>query len=113
MALRSNHRLSRFLLILAKLATLNKEKTYELGSDEIETYKLHHPHIAPDLRDGICRQSCLSDVYSFGYMLNVLTKKLRMDSQMHSSLRAIATECMHYSEDSRPEIEDIVHLLMN
>ena len=36
-----------------------------------------------------------------------------MDAPVHSSLRAIATECMHYSENSRPEIEDVVHLLMN
>ena len=110
------HQSSSILPILVdfgKACYLEHGKKYELVSDEIETYKLHHPHIAPDLRDGKCRQSYSSDVYSFGYMLYMLTKRVRMDAPVHSSLRAIATECMHYRENSRPEIEDVVHLLMN
>ena len=34
--------------------------------------KKDHPHIAPDLRDGICKQSTLSDVFSLGRMIKLV-----------------------------------------
>ena len=35
-------------------------------------YKRHHCHIAPDLHDGLCKQSTESDIFSLGKILNLI-----------------------------------------
>ena len=40
--------------------------TCRLSQNQKGYYKVNHPHITPDLRDGLCQQSELSDVYSLG-----------------------------------------------
>ncbi len=41
-------------------------KFYSLSVKDREQYKHDHPQIAPDLRDGCCKQTEASDIYSFG-----------------------------------------------
>ena len=50
-------------------------KLYRLTSKEREEYKINHPQIAPDLRDGLCKQSEASDIYSYGRIANMVSRK--------------------------------------
>ena len=45
-------------------------KLYKLTSNEKEEYKTCRAHIAPDLHDGVCRQTTHSDIYSLGHIVN-------------------------------------------
>ena len=46
---------------------------YTLSPEDIKVYKTKHPHIAPDLRDGLRCQDKFSDIYSFGRVLLINT----------------------------------------
>ena len=45
-----------------KACEIKEEKLYKLSEGEKQQYARHHSHIAPGLRDGICRQSVSSDI---------------------------------------------------
>ena len=55
-----------------KACYLCDEKSYKLTDSQKKRYKANHPHIAPNLRDGICTQSVQSDVYSFARMIKLI-----------------------------------------
>ena len=50
-------------------------KKYTLTDYDRKLYKTRHPHIAPDLRDGLTNQDKYSDVYSAGCLLILLMEK--------------------------------------
>lgn len=54
------------IIDFGKACDLTNGKSYKLSDIQKERYKKDHPHIAPDLRDGACKQSTLSDVYALG-----------------------------------------------
>lgn len=54
------------IIDFGKACEASKGKSYTLSHSQKEYYKLHHPQIAPDLRDGKSKQSASSDIYSFG-----------------------------------------------
>ena len=96
------------LVDFGKACFLGQGKNYKsLTSSEREEYKLHHPHLAPDLRDGLCEQAFPSDVYSFGYLLYTLAKKKDIGTK-RNHLKALSKECMSYNADERPEMRDVV-----
>ena len=97
------------LVDFGKACYMGQGKHYKLTSEEKEEYKLHHSHLAPDVRDGICEQSFLSDVYSFGHLLYTLAKNKKIDQRLH--LKALSKECMQYNAHNRPEMNDVVHSL--
>lgn len=70
-----------------------------------------HPHIAPDLRDGLCAQSKFSDVYSFGRVLRILFKKVPFSSI--PTLGTIAHECIKYNCIDQPTTNDVYISLTN
>ena len=52
-----------------KACRISEGKYYSLTQEEKKRYKTRHPQIAPDLRDGRCRQSVTTDIYSIGRIL--------------------------------------------
>lgn len=45
-----------------KACEVSKGRSYKLSAGQKHYYKLHHPHTAPDLRDGTNSQSVSSDI---------------------------------------------------
>ena len=60
------------IIDFGKACDISKGKHYHLSKDEKEQYKIDHPHIAPDLRDGLCHQCVFSDIYSFGRIISII-----------------------------------------
>ena len=50
-------------------------RSYSLSEKERRRYSLEHPQVAPDLRDGHCKQSQFSDVYALGRVLKQINDK--------------------------------------
>lgn len=50
------------IIDFGKACEISKGKVYNLSPSEKEHYIAHHPHIAPDQRDGLCSQSTSSDI---------------------------------------------------
>jgi len=91
-----------------KACALTSGKRYELKKEEKEEYKKNHPHIAPDLRDGICKQSASSDIFSLGRVIDTINNSTAM---CNKNLDHISKRCMHYSGHIRPELCIIVKML--
>ena len=79
-------------------------KLYKLTDHEKEQYKVCHPPIAPDLRNGLCRQSAMSDVYALGRIINTVNG---ISYLQNKNLQEFSETCMHYNEKSRPEMSAI------
>ena len=84
-------------------------KMYHLTVKERDVYKTDHPQIAPDLRDGHCKQSEASDVYSLGRIMYrmYLAKKC----QEWPSVKDTIKQCMAYSSAARPRTSSIRDML--
>ena len=93
--------LGAVVIDFGKACEIKNGQTYHLSEDQKELYKLNHPHIAPDLRDGRCKQSPASDIYSLGRIMSIITKKaiLKDDHLIKSS-----SDCMQYDSSLRPNI---------
>ena len=61
------------IIDFGKACDIGKGRSYSLSQSQKDYYKKHHPHIAPDLRDGLCKQSERSDIC---YHLSVIHKLL-------------------------------------
>lgn len=88
------------IIDLGKACEIDEGKWYHLTKQEKEKYKLHHPQIAPDLRDGLCKQSEATDVYSFGRMMNMMITNANIQSQ---AVKSLSEQCMQYDGCLRPE----------
>lgn len=64
-------------------------------------YKTCHPQIAPDLRDGRCKQSVTTDIYSIGRVLNAINVNSSLNND---KVKEITEQCMQYSESLRPDV---------
>ena len=84
-------------------------KKYTLSSEEIKEYKSKHPHIAPDLRDGFCSQDKLSDVFSFGRLVSIISKEVLPIP----ALCSLMSECMKVDAVERPNTKDLHTFLKN
>ena len=58
------------------------------------------------MTDGLCVQSPLSDVYSFGRLLNKVAKSYFSE---HTGLYDLCTKCMEYNSALRPNL----HIILN
>ena len=67
------------LIDFGKGCLVKNGKSYKLSESSKEYYTQYHPQIAPDLRNGHCQQSSLSDVYSFGRIIH------QVNEHFHSS----------------------------
>ena len=62
---------------------------------------LHHPHIASDLRDGLCSQSVSSDIFSLGRVISIINSE---SSIKNETLNGLSHRCMQYHMHLRPDI---------
>ena len=57
-------KLKPYIIDFGKACPVTKGRMYTLTNAEISIYKKEHPQIAPDLRDGLVKQSISSDIFS-------------------------------------------------
>lgn len=79
-------------------------KKYTLTDSDRKLYKTRHPHIAPDLRDGLTKQDKYSDVYSAGRLLILLMEKKVL---VNPAIYKLANLCTTYSAIERPSSNDL------
>ena len=84
-------------------------KLYHLSTTDKEVYRKRHPQVAPELRDGISKQSTASDVYSFGRILSAINKE-KLSIPVLTSMSAM---CLDYDYDKRPSTNDLCTFLEN
>ena len=99
--------LRAFVVDFGKACKMSVGKQYHLSHDQKEMYKKEHQQIAPDLRDGIAKQSTSTDVYSFGRVLKRINRIF-----IHSSnMEELVKKCLCYSSSNRPTISEILTAL--
>ena len=81
-------------------------RKYSLSYEQIKVYKTKHPHIAPDLRDGLCCQSEATDIYSFGRIL--LQKHFKIPF-----VSSLSNECLIYDSIRRPSTKELYTSIIN
>lgn len=96
------------IIDFGKACSLTEGKKYTLNYKQREHYKINHPHVAPDVRDGLYKQSDASDVYSFGRMINVINS-VSLDNKV---LKELSLRCMQYQSQVRPNIKSIRQMLI-
>ena len=84
-------------------------KQYHLTATQQCLYEHNHPQVAPDLRDGLCKQSKLSDVYSFGRVMDSVNKK----SLNLPVLCSLSSQCTEYLQTKRPTTSKLFMFLKN
>ena len=90
-------KLKAIIIDFGKACSVDGGKKYHLSDTEKEVYKLEHSHIAPDLRDGIVKQSPSSDVYALGRILkkvNIVIKSV--------DLSELSKQALDYYHHNRP-----------
>ena len=97
------------LIYFGKACFIGNGKKYSLSLDDVTLYKRNHPHIPPDLRDGLCFQNRLSDVYSFGRLLLLVYEKVLPVPV----LEPLSKECLNYNCVDRPTTEDLNTFITN
>ena len=80
------------IIDFGKACEISKSRVYHLSQRQREQYKVNHPHIAPDLRDGKCSQSISSDIFSVGRIINLINDTTA--SLQHKSLQELSQKCM-------------------
>ena len=99
------------IIDFGKACEASKGQSYSLSEKQKEYYKLHHPHIAPDLRDGRCKQCMSSDIYSFGRIMNMVNKTLSL-ALSSDEVNKISRDCMQYDSSLRPDAIRLHELMM-
>ena len=83
-------------------------KLYDLSIKDRERYKKYHPQVAPDVRDGVHKQSVLSDVYSYGRIMLSINEKL-----VSSAVSSMANLCLEYNAGDRPKTNELCTFVEN
>ena len=91
------------LIDFGKGCFLSEGKFYKLSLAERRRYAIEHPQVAPDLRDGHCRQTESSDIYSLGRVIQKVNDKF-----LHIPFIAShASLCIQYGCKQRPSIDEL------
>ena len=98
--------LQAVIIDFGKACDIHRGKLYKLTDSEKEQYKTYHAHIAPDLRDGVCRQSTFSDIYSLGRILHIVNS---LPYLQNKDLEQLSDKCMQYHNHSRPNMVTILN----
>ena len=96
------------IIDFGKACCVSEAKLYHLSPEEKEKYKVVHPQIAPEVRNGIHKQSFASDIYSFGRIMQRVNHKLEIPV-----LNSLADHCLGASYDKRPSAEQLLTFLTN
>ena len=84
-------------------------KTYHLNSIEKLDYLHHYPHIAPEVIEGINKQTVRSDVYSIGGILRkVLDHGTVTQTDVRKKLTDIATRFRSPRYFNRPTAKEVL-----
>lgn len=75
----------------------------------IELYKSKNPHIAPDLRDRLCVQDKVLDVFSFGRVVSIAYREVLPIPTLCSLMK----ECLKVNAADRPKTKDLYTFLNN
>ena len=98
------------IIDFGKACAITQSKSYKLTKVQKEKYKENHPHIAPDLRDGVCQQSVQSDIFSFGRIIKMINNVPHLQRE---KLEELADKCMRYHMHSRPYLNTIIQYFNN
>ena len=90
------------IIDFGKACEISKGRTYNLSHAQREQYRVNHPHIAPDLRDGQCAQSVSSDVYAVGRIISIVCDRDR--SLQFDTLNDLTLKCTQYHKHLRPDL---------
>ena len=90
------------IIDFGKACEISKGRVYNLSQRQREQYKVNHPHITPDLRDGKCSQFISSDIFSVGRIINIVNNTAV--SLQLKSLQELSQKCMYYHMHERPDI---------
>ena len=101
----SSTKLKAILIDFGKACELSDGKRYSLTQQEKKRYKLHHPQIAPDLCNGVCKQSKATDVYSIGRVMKIVNDNSTLNNEVISQL---SEQCMQYDGRLRPEVHTLI-----
>lgn len=95
---------SAIIIDYGKACGVKEGKYYKLSECEKEQYARRYSHIAPDVRDGIFRQSVSSDIYSLGRIIQVIIKNSTLNN---GAIEQLSVGCMQYHMHFRPNMTDI------
>ena len=91
------------LIDFGKGCFISDGNVYKLSLPEQRRYTIEHPQVAPDLRNGHCRQSQYTDVYSLGRVIKQINDKF-----LHIPFIAShASFCTQYICTKRPSTDDL------
>ena len=95
------------LVWFGKACYASEAKLYHLSIEQKEKYKVHHPQVAPEVRNGVLKQSFASDMYSFGRIMQYVNGKLGIPV-----LKNLVDQCIGVHKES-PCAEQLLILLSN
>ena len=96
-----------YLIDYGNVCHQTKGKVYQLTAEERKQYEIKHPHIAPDLRDGITAQNVKTDVFSLGRLLLKVCTKYTISGEVCRIGRC----CLADKSTDRPELSDVLQAL--
>ena len=89
-----------FNIDFGKACFMPSARTYQLSEEEKLAYKLNHTQIAPDLRDGLVKQSVHTDTYSLGRIF----KKTNSTVIKSAPFGMLVKDCLQYHSHCRPSL---------
>ena len=96
------------LIDFGKACLVSDAKRYDLSNEDKLKYAKQHPQLAPDLRDGRCKQSVYSDMYSFGRILRIIN-----ETSLHLPVLTNFSDVCTATGTSRPTAEEVLVFLSN
>lgn len=97
------------LVDFGKGCLVDNAKHYNLTDVQKCTYSHDHPQVAPEVRDGLSKQSKLSDIYSVGRVLHQVNEKTLKIPMLCSYSRL----CLKSNYTERPTSSDLVKAFSN
>ena len=96
-----------YLIDFGKACHQTKCKKYYLSAEERMQYSMKHPHIAPDLRDGLIMQCVQTDVFGIGRVISKMCKTCKIPAELDE----IASRCLAPASKDRPGMSEVTQAL--
>ena len=98
-----NEGFSVVLVDFGKSTEVSKSKTYpEFDEETKKKYEAKFPYLAPELKNGKGTQTKSSDIYSFGYLMKLVSHTLS-----NRDLSPLYHQCKNTCPKDRPAIDEI------
>lgn len=95
------------IIDFGKACPATKGKRYKLQRHQQKIFKERYSQLAPDLIDGRVTQNALSDVYSFGKLIERVASVAANGKTLHQ----LSSQCTMYSYTARKELEEVARTL--